>query len=100
MKLTLVPVKKKKKAEQKIRDVQEMLNGSVTAARYTLLLGGAVALLSGIVIGFLCAPDRTRTFNFGTNTVVKAGNEADALPAGEDDADEEEEADPDQPSEV
>ena len=94
MKIELVPTKKIKQVEQEVRGFFDTLDEPFTTTRRMLLLGSAVALLGGIVIGFLCAPDRTRNVTFGSNNTNNgSGNGAGVLPTPADEDEDEDEDD-------
>ena len=74
MKLALMPARSVKK---KTEAFFASLNEPVTATKELALLCGLTIFFGGVVIGFLTAPARTRTLNFGTNTVYKNAEAAE-----------------------
>ncbi len=94
--MKLYPVKKIERAKQEVWGFLDTLDDPVTTTKRMLLLGGAVALLGGIVIGFLCAPDRTKNVTFGSNNTNNgSGNGVNSLPTAKDGEDENDEKDED-----
>ena len=80
-----------KEAQNRLADLEEPF----ATTKKIALLGGLTIFLGGIVIGFLSAPARTKTMNFGTNNVYKAPNE-DAVPEAEEDEEKEDEDEEDE----